>query len=335
MREIKKPERYIKHFLKRCNLSIRSIKRSRKFSKDEIKEKLKSFHQFLRTQSRGIGLPANSGMGRFHKDRVTNMDESPWAIDQRGQMTVEVVLSTSSGDNPMRVKPMILFKGTGSKIKAEEKREYDKGVAVAFNEKAFMNTETFVNKWIPHYLAAWQGCGSGRLLVMDSASSHLSDASLKAVRDAHATAAVIPGGCTMYAQHLDTHVFSRMKAAYNDCVDEFTAECCAKNKNKVQTFKPSHLRVLVTRWVARACAKVMADMPVNDHYRTLGYTWTDSADKDIKIRDLDDYRFEDDGSDPTAPKSDSEQKNAKKEVAKDAKNAKADLAAATSSQRPQ
>jgi hypothetical protein len=77
------------------------IKRKCKLEKEDVVTRLQSFHQFLRSSSRGTGLPQNRGMGRFHPHRFTNMDESPWAIDQRGQMTVE-----ETGSKTVDVQPI-------------------------------------------------------------------------------------------------------------------------------------------------------------------------------------------------------------------------------------
>ena len=58
---------------------------------------------------------------------------------------------TIFADGEPRIKPLLIFKGTGQRIPGREKRQYDPRVVVKFQEKAWCNEEMMVfwlrNMW--------------------------------------------------------------------------------------------------------------------------------------------------------------------------------------------
>ena len=59
----------------------------------------------------------------------------------KSQCTVQL---TIFADGEPRIKPLLIFKGTGQRIPDREKRQYDPKVVVKFQENAWCNEEMMV-----------------------------------------------------------------------------------------------------------------------------------------------------------------------------------------------
>ena len=123
---------------------------------------------------------------------------------------ITVVLScTASGD---LLPPMIIFKGKTERCIKGLKGTL--GVMIAYQEKAWMDGELML-KWID---SVWnksckfnQPAGES-ILVMDSFSTHLTDAAVEKLHANSVYTVIVPGGCTSILQPLDVSLNKPFKA---------------------------------------------------------------------------------------------------------------------------
>ena len=70
-----------------------------------------------------------------------------------------------------RVRPLVIFRGKGLRIKAEEKRKWDKRVKVLFQKNAWcdekMMKEWTANEWANYFTNPPTPGSSGKILVAD------------------------------------------------------------------------------------------------------------------------------------------------------------------------
>ncbi|CAF5006235.1 unnamed protein product, partial [Rotaria sp. Silwood1] len=82
--------------------------------------------------------------------------------------------------------------------------------------------------------------GHPKLLIIDSANSHLKPEIIQNLRKENVVVSIIPKGCTQYLQLLDTSVFSVFKnhyqAAANEYIDHYTSRSTIKLTAKKKEF---------------------------------------------------------------------------------------------------
>ena len=78
-------------------------------------------------------------------------------LDKR-QCTVQL---TIFADGIPRVKPLVIFRGTGKRITFQEKLKYDKRVSVCFQENAWCD-EAVMIRWVKHQ---WKPCVEGPTML--------------------------------------------------------------------------------------------------------------------------------------------------------------------------
>ena len=71
-----------------------------------------------------------------------------------------------------------------------------------------------------------------KLLIVDSAGSHLNPDLINDLRTKRVVVPVVPKGCTMYVQVLDVSVFAVFKNHYDDVVEEFIDKSGSRCKIK-------------------------------------------------------------------------------------------------------
>src|SRR5579862_6686145 len=137
-------------FKKRYNISLRAITNKAQESPSDKVEKLRGLHHFIR-HIFNRGDNKGEGLGSYTLDTIYNMDQTPLPFDFNNGKTYENVGSksvqakcTSSGldkrqatvqlciraDGINDVRPTIIFRGTGQRVKKAETRQYDKNVIV-------------------------------------------------------------------------------------------------------------------------------------------------------------------------------------------------------------
>ncbi|CAF4165065.1 unnamed protein product [Rotaria magnacalcarata] len=171
--------------------------------------------------------PKRGAMGAFTPRDIFSMDESPLSLfgDQTKRSVNDIntcnevegclsnkrfctVILTISGED-QRVGPVLLFKGMGRVSAAEEK-------TICPGRQSLLYTKV--------------QDGHPKMLIVDSANSHLNREKLRILRKKNVVVAVIPTGCTMYLQSLDISVFSTFKKHYTDAAEEYLERNGHRNK---------------------------------------------------------------------------------------------------------
>ncbi|CAF3696532.1 unnamed protein product [Adineta steineri] len=127
------------------------------------------------------------------------------------------VILTVSGED-QHVDPVLLFKGKGH-ISPNEQKQYANDIKVFFTPESVINTIT-MNKYNEWFISKVQD-GHPKMLIVDSANSHLNPETIRNLRKKSVIVAVISTGCTMYLQALDVSIFSTFKNHYTDAAEEY------------------------------------------------------------------------------------------------------------------
>lgn len=124
-------------------------------------------------------------------------------------------------------------------------------------------------------------------MVVDSANSHLDSQIIDDLKKKRVVVAVVPKGCTMYAQILDVSFFSVFKNHYDDVVEEYIDQHGSRSRIKLSA---SQSRILCTRFTWSAWSRTLKSVDVSKAFRELGYTWID--DSPVSIRTMPGYTFD-------------------------------------------
>ena len=182
----KHSDRWFSRFCKRYRIALRRKTHvAQKLLADNIM-RLKEFHQYLNHVCR---------VGKYDLRHLANMDQAPmpFILDdgttyehqgskdvcckssapglEKRQSTAQITLFT---DGIPCVKPLLIFKGKGLRISAEEKKVWDSRVTVFFQENAWCDEQTMVNwirsEWNHFFLNPSTPGSDGKILVTDTSS---------------------------------------------------------------------------------------------------------------------------------------------------------------------
>jgi hypothetical protein len=129
--------------------------------------------------------------------------------------------------------------------------------------------------------------GNPKLLIVDSVQTHLNPESIRLLRQKSVVIAIIPTGCTMYLQVLDTSIFSVFKKHYNDAAEEYLDLHAPRSKIKLTA---SQSRILCTRLTITAWRRTISKVDFKEEFKRIGYTWED--DSPVSPRTLPGYTFD-------------------------------------------
>ncbi|CAF1523278.1 unnamed protein product [Rotaria sordida] len=280
-------------FMKRHGLSLQRPKRQDKVPIDEVHRLANSFYMFNRRVS--LWSIKRGAMGAFIPEDICIMDESPLALfgDQakrsindigtNNEINGYIIMLTVFPKN-QRMQPVVLFKGKGN-IGVDERQKYAKGVHVIFTPKGVINGQSmnmFCKKWLEKV-----SDGHPKLLIINSANSHLKPEIIQNLRKKNVVVSIIPKGCTQYLQLLDTSVFSVFKnhyqAAANEYIDNYTSRSKIKSTAKQQ-------RILCTRLISTAWIRTQKSFDLERAFLDIGYTWIDESP--VSIRTLPGFIFD-------------------------------------------
>ena len=123
------------------------------------------------------------------------------------QCTVQL---TVFADGKARVRPTIIFRGTGRRIKKSESSLYDKRVCVMWQRNAWCD-EVVMKEWISSewnnpFLNPQTPGSSGKLLVADVHKAQQTDGVKEALSRRKTKLKNVPPGCTSRVQILDVSV---------------------------------------------------------------------------------------------------------------------------------
>ena len=215
------------------------------------------------------------------------------------QATLQLLVSA---DGVNRCKPLLLFQGKGvlsTRLK-KEISQYDPGVVVQWNPKAYANTETTLRWLKQQYKYATIGFSTGnpeRLLCLDVFRGQMTEEVRQAFRDLNVTTAFIPGGCTGYLQVLDIAINKPLKDRIKELANQHYDTHFQKWDKGGYTV--GERRVMLTHWVGQAWREFHRDpamvCTIKRTFRQVGLALPvdGSEDENIKIKDIPDVEVGD------------------------------------------
>ena len=234
---------WFRGFLSRYKISLRTITKKAQKLPAEYETLIINWLRFNRRNSQPRTeffweVSINRPVGRYELANICNFDERPIPYDYlqgktynpAGEKTIWVNESQSGWDKRQasqvwcifadripRIPPMIIFRGTGTRLNAE-KPHYHPGVLVEFNATAYMN-HTLFERYITNHLIPALG-GRPSLFALDLMGSHRTPTILDLLRRNNIVPSLIPGGCTSLIQPLDVSVNKPLKELIRDMTDE-------------------------------------------------------------------------------------------------------------------
>ena len=174
--------------------------------------------------------------------------------DDRWRPWLETVYRATDifADSEPRMKPLLIFKGTGQRIPDREKRQYDPRVVVKFQENAWCNEEMTVfwlrNMWKKPNMS---GQPRDRLLISHAHRAQTTER-VKTIltQECQTILGLVPPGATSKVQPLDV----TFNAEFKKSVDRLATEPLPANPERFMTGKATagDRRVLFTKWVGTA-----------------------------------------------------------------------------------
>ncbi|CAN0139847.1 unnamed protein product, partial [Heterosigma akashiwo] len=186
-------------------------------------------------------------------------------------------------------KPSIIFRGTGKRIKGEERAAYDPRVCVFFQPKAWADRE-FTNKWTREQLLPFieQECGgSESMVIWDNLDSQTTDSFLNLLRSKGASRNLVPAKKTENTQPVDGGLGQHAKVLTAKQMDSWMDDPENLEKWENESISASEKRVLITWWVGAAWEKIWAeDGPYNPtrYFEKTGCLLTADGSEDDKIQ---------------------------------------------------
>lgn len=342
-------------FKKRHGISLRRATNTSQKEPDNKRSAIQHFHRSIREKAKK-GTSVGS-LGKWTKRQIANVDQTPLPFTftegstyaDKGEKSVWVVGGASGldkrqctaqltvfADGEPRVKPMLIFRGTGKRISLAERTRYDiihnsgvhvKGVCacpilyvwrvkfgfyyrydrrvtVQFQPKAWCD-ESVMKAWIAFN---WKPACSGPMhLIADVHRAQTTENILnKLEKDCNTDITFVPGGCTSLIQPLDVVV----NKPFKDRINQLASQHMQENLDSYVKGKISakERRILFTQWVGQAWEEVSSneEMVKRSFIKTgIAVAIDGSEDKEINIRGLDNYQVESD-EDDSDPFSDSE-----------------------------
>ena len=264
---------------KTCHrISLRRATNACQKPPDDKMEAIRRFHQSIRRKAR---TEESSGpLGRWTQRHIANVDQTPlpftftdgatyadtgektvWVrggasgLDKR-QCTVQLTLFA---DGETRVKPLVIFRGKGVRITFLEKLQYDRRVAVTFQENAWCD-EKVMDGWVCQH---WKpSCEGEMLLVADRAQK--TEAIIKLLKErCNTEIEFVPPGATSLVQPVDVVFNAPFKAAVDKlATDHLHSNVEAYLRGEINA---SQRRILLTKWIGQAWEEVSSNKEMVQH----------------------------------------------------------------------
>ena len=238
--DFKMSDHWFSRFKTRNCISLRRPTNTAERPSDTLQTSIQQFHRYIRqtatNKQRDLLGNQTGAVGPWDLNQIANMDQTPleFCFNTKGatySMTGEKTVwarTTGSGhdkrqctvqltvfaDGEPRVKPLLIFKGTGQRIPVKETRQYDSRVVVKFQENAWCDEEIMVF-WLRYMWNAQNKFLAERksqLLVYDVHTAQTTE-KVKRILDqeCHTTLALVPPGATSKVQTLDVMLTASLK----------------------------------------------------------------------------------------------------------------------------
>ncbi|CAM9248088.1 unnamed protein product, partial [Heterosigma akashiwo] len=320
----KASEGWFRKFVVRFNLSKRRKTNVKKESAEQRRPKIEAWHKKFRmflkspTPEGKTRAPAEeyAKWGRFQPHLRWNVDQVPLPFvtemdstyEEKGADRVWIRMNggpaakkrfatlqlcfrikSYEGRHYRQMKPTIIFRGTGKRIKGAEKAAYDPRVSVAFQRKAWADRE-FTNKWAREELLPFieEECdGAESMLICDNLDAQTTDSFLNILRSKDISRNLVPPETTENTQPVDGGLGQHSKVLISQEMDRHLDVPEHLEQWENGTFSASEKRVLITRWVGAAWEKIFAeDGPYkpNRYFEKTGCLLTADGSEDHKIQ---------------------------------------------------
>ncbi len=301
---------WFSRFKNRYKISFRRPTNTAQKPPSEKEEAIQQFH----CQIRKLQIPSDESDGpreeRFGLHQIANMDQTPlpfsftsgptydttntstvWVrggasgLDKR-QCTVQL---TVFADGEPRVKPLLIFRGKGTRISFREQLQYDKRVVVKFQPNAWCD-QAIMEYWVKH---VWKPkVDEESLLILDVHSAQKTDEIKELLRKCDTTPVFVPAGCTGIVQPLDVSY----NAPFKKKVESAAMEHLQNNLEAYLhgKFTASERRVLLTKWVGEAWNEMSKnkEMAVRSLKKCgISVAADGSEDFEIHLEGLEDYNY--------------------------------------------
>lgn len=268
-------QRWFTRFKKRYKISFRRSTNTAQTPPSDKEAVIQEFHQ----QIRDVQLP-EEGDGpqeeRFNLSQISNVDQTPLPFSfvdgptyettnvstvwvrgggsglEKRQCTVQL---TIFADGVPRVKPFLIFKGTGKRISLRERVLYDRRVIVHFQKNAWCD-EVAMGYWARN---CWKPfVKQESLLVLDMHKAQRTE-DIKSVleKECKITPIFVPVGCTSIVQPLDVSFNAPFKRSVESAVMQHIQENLEGYLNG--KFTAGERRILFTKWVGQAWEELSQD----------------------------------------------------------------------------
>ena len=281
---------WVGRFMARAKLTTKSAKRRMLLTPEEIMTKAQLFHTMIYRCVNNCDGVLNvdevplSLSGRMNNSlrTVTTRDDKDACVNidagcfKRCATVIVGALVRREGETwvAVKLKPVVILKGQPSQARVMNE-VYDVGAMVLWSKCGVVDSFIMKQHVIPHLRREVTAAGVSRaLLIMDSASSHVTSEVICCAWRASLPAVIIPAGCTSKLQWVDTHLASRLRVYHWELFRSLgVTKLSAQQKRK-----------LLIRLVVSSYAEAFGS-PAQE-FRRLGYTDPVSAE----IRDMN-YRF--------------------------------------------
>lgn len=302
-------DRWFSGFCRRNKLTLRRKTHVAQKSPSLLEDSVKKFHAKLQRERK---------RGTYKLGDIANMDQTPlpfvlndgktydpkgskevWCtsgpsgLDKR-QCTVQL---TIFGDGVPRVKPTVIFRGKGKRIKPDEKKNWDKRVKVYFQPNAWCD-ESIMKQWVADewgnvFTNSPSRGSSGKILVADVHTAQQTDAVKRLLQMKKTVLVNVPPGCTSLVQPLDVSVNKPFKGHIREQLEKHLDENLDRYAEGNLT--ASERRVLTTKWVGNAwetLCKNNKEMVIRSFVKC-GITnkLDGSEDDQVNIRGLEGYKM--------------------------------------------
>ena len=226
-KNIKVKLRWAYRFLKRNGFSIRRISHRGQFIPREHSEIKANFIKKVIEERKNLNIDYNDDF------RIINMDETPCYLDMSFETTIDFTGNKNidiktDGREKYRISVILSVAGDGTKLpplvifKGEEGKTIEKSLNTLYyvkNKKIFVHcqregwcTSEIFAYWINEIFLPYENEISEKcLLIMDNASSHISNTTLKVLEDKKVSFIQILSGMTPECQPFDISVNKKFK----------------------------------------------------------------------------------------------------------------------------
>ena len=245
---------------------------AQKLPADKI-TKLKEFHPYLNHVRR---------VGKYDLPYLANMDQTPlpFILDdgmwerqgskdvccKSGAPGLEICQATAQinvfGDGNPRVKPLIICKGKGLRISADEKTVWGSRVTVFIQENAWCDEQTMVKSiqfgWNCLFLTPSTPGSDGKTLVTNIQRAQQTENVKRLLARCKTKLVNVPRGCTSIGQPVDVPFNEPFKGYIRAMSGRHLNENLEKYTD--EKISASERRVLMTKWAGDAWVNTNQDM---------------------------------------------------------------------------